>query len=89
MLEKKPGDIVFDMSVVGPALRKDARAFMEAVRALPAASLEDPPATVVIGGREVGIPPGSFSVQSSYLVGGERVDLIMVDDVIVTVQRNP
>jgi valyl-tRNA synthetase len=89
ILEKKPGDIIFDMAVIGPALRKDAKAFMDAVRALPPESLANPPARINIGEKQVEIPPGSFSQQSTYLVGGARVDLITVGDVIVTVQKNP
>jgi valyl-tRNA synthetase len=89
ILEKKPGDIIFDMAVIGPALRKDAKAFMDAVRALPTESLANPPARINIGEKQVEIPPGSFSQQSTYLVGGARVDLITVGDVIVTVQKNP
>jgi valyl-tRNA synthetase len=88
-LEKRPGEIVFDMAVIGPAFRKDAKAFMDAVRALPVESLVHPPATISIGGKQVDVPSGSFSQQSTYMVGGERVDLIRVDDVIVTVQKNP
>ncbi|MCE5298384.1 MAG: valine--tRNA ligase [Methanoregulaceae archaeon] len=88
-LEKKPGEITFDMAVIGPALRKDAKAFMDAVRALPGEILANPPAMISIGGKQVEVPAGSFSQQSTYMVGGESVDLIMVDDVIVTVQKNP
>jgi valyl-tRNA synthetase len=88
-LENKPGDIIFDMAVIGPALRKDAKAFMDAVRALPQESLAVPPARINIGEKQVEVPPGSYSQQSTYLVGGARVDLITVGDVIVTVQKNP
>jgi valyl-tRNA synthetase len=89
VLERKPGELVFDMAVIGPALRKDARAFMDAVRALPEESLANPPSRIDIGGRQVEVPAGSFSRQSTYMVGGARVDLITVGDVIVTVQKNP
>ena len=88
-LEKSPGEIVFNMAVIGPALRKDAKAFMDAVRALPPDLLSSPPATIDIGGRRVEVPAQSFSQQTDYLVGGTRVDLITVGDVIVTVQKHP
>jgi len=35
------------------------------------------------------VPAQSFSQQTDYLVGGTRVDLITVGDVIVTVQKHP
>ncbi|HNL85881.1 MAG TPA: hypothetical protein PKH71_01860, partial [Methanoregulaceae archaeon] len=60
-----------------------------AVRALPPDLLSSPPATIDIGGRRVEVPAHSFSQQTDYLVGGTRVDLIMVGDVIVTVQKHP
>jgi valyl-tRNA synthetase len=88
-LEKRPGEVVFDMAVIGPALRRDAKAFMDAVRVLPGETLANPPAMINIGGKQVEVPAGSFSQQSTYMVGGESVDLITVDDVIVTVQKNP
>ncbi|MDD1705811.1 MAG: class I tRNA ligase family protein, partial [Methanoregulaceae archaeon] len=89
MLEKMPGEILFDMSVIGPAFRKDAKAFMDAVRSLPGEDLANPPATIMLREKLVEVPAGSFTQASSYMVGGEKVDLIMVDDVIVTVQKNP
>jgi valyl-tRNA synthetase len=88
-LEKRPGEIVFNMAVIGPALRKDAKAFMDAVRALPGDLLSNPPAMIDIGGKQVEVPANSFSQQTEYLVGGARVDMITVGDVIVTVQKNP
>ena len=88
-LERKPGEVVFDMAVIGPALRKDAKAFMDAVRALPAEALAQPISRIDIGGKEVDVPAGAFSLQSMYMIGGARVDLITVGDVIVTVQKNP
>ena len=71
------------------ALRKDAKAFMDAVRALPGDLLSNPPAMIDIGGKQVEVPANSFSQQTEYLVGGARVDMITVGDVIVTVQKNP
>jgi valyl-tRNA synthetase len=88
-LEKRPGEVQFNMAVIGPALRKDANAFMDAIRGFPPEVLADPPSTVRINGREIAVPPGSFAVQNTYMVGGESVDLITVDDVIVTVRKRP
>jgi valyl-tRNA synthetase len=77
------------MAVIGPALRKDAKAFMDAVRALPPDELPSPPVSVHAGGKDIPVPDGAFSLQSRYLVGGELVDVITVDDVIVTVRKYP
>jgi len=88
-LEKNPGEVQFNMAVIGPALRKDAKAFMDAIRELPPELRANPPATIRINGRDTVVPPGSFVVQNSYTVGGELVDLITVDDVIVTVRKHP
>ena len=89
MLEKLPGEVQFNMAVIGPALRKDAKAFMDAVRALPPDRLTTPLATVTAAGKEIPVPEGAFSLQFNYLVGGERVDVITVDDVIVTIRKSP
>ncbi len=89
ILEKRPGEVQFNLAVIGPALRKDAKAFMDAVRALPPGQLVNPPPSVMVAGREIPVPEGAFSLQYTYLVGGERVDVITVDDVIVTVRKNP
>ncbi len=88
-LEKKAGEVQFNMAVIGPALRKDATAFMDAIRALPPDQLASPPAFVHAGGMDIPVPDGAFSLRSRYLVGGELVDVITVDDVIVTVRKNP
>ena len=88
-LEKKAGDVQFNMAVIGPLLRKDAKAFMDAVRALAPEQLINPPASLHVGGKEITVPEGAFSPQFTYLVGGELVDVITVDDVIVTVRKSP
>jgi len=89
MLEKRPGEVQFNMAVIGPALRKDAKAFMDAVRALPPERLIVPPALIRAGGKEITVPEGAFMLTYHYLVGGEEVDIITVDDVIVTIRKNP
>ena len=88
-LEKVPGTLQFNMAVIGPRLRKDAGAFMNAARALPPALQENPPSTLDIGGREIEVPPGAFSLQYTYLERGEQVDVLTVDEVIVTIHTSP
>jgi valyl-tRNA synthetase len=88
-LEKKTGNVQFNMAIIGPVLRKDAKAFMDAVRALPPEQLISPPVSLHVGGKEIPVPEGAFSLQFNYLVGGELVDVITVDDVIVTVRKIP
>jgi valyl-tRNA synthetase len=88
-LERRPVEVTFNMAIIGPALRKDAPAFMAAVRALPAEEVSRGPATVRAGGRDIPVPPGSYELRTDYLVEGEKVDVITVDDVIVTVRKNP
>ena len=88
-LEKTASDVQFSMAVIGPALRKDAGAFMKAVRALPADLLENPPATIDIGGREIPVPEGAFSVRFSFRLSGEQVDVRAVDGVIAAIHASP
>lgn len=88
-LEKVPGVVQFNMAVIGPALRKDAGAFMKAVRALPQDLLLNPPEKIDIGGKEIPVPRDSFSVQFTYRLGGEKVDVRVVGDVIATIHTSP
>ncbi|MDD1717186.1 MAG: valine--tRNA ligase, partial [Methanoregulaceae archaeon] len=89
MPERVISDITFNMAVIGPSFRKKAAAFMAAVRQLTPDLLENPPATIAVDGEELPLPAGAFSPQFSYLVGGEKVDVVRIGDVIVTVQRAP
>ncbi len=89
ILEKKPGPVQFNMAVIGPALRRDAKTFMDAVRALPHKRLIAPPVAINAGGKEIAVPEGAFTLTYNYLIGGEEVDIITVDDVIVTIRKNP
>jgi valyl-tRNA synthetase len=73
--------------VIGPALRKQAKGFMEAIKSLPKDQLSNPPATVTVDGDQINVPPDSFSPVYVYMVGGAQVDVINVGDVIVTVQQ--
>jgi len=88
-LEKAAGDVQFNMAVVGPALRKDAAAFMKAVRVLPEGLLANPPAAIDIGGKEVPVPRDSFSLQFTYRLEGEQVDVRVIDGVIATIHAIP
>ena len=40
-------------------------------------------------GREIPVPAGAFSLKYTYLEAGEQVDVLNVDDVIVTIHTNP
>jgi valyl-tRNA synthetase len=86
-LEQVVCDVQFNLGVIGPALRKQAKAFMDAVRELPKDQLISPPSTIMAGGEEIPVPTGAFSPKYAYMVGGEKVDVVNVGDVIVTVQR--
>jgi valyl-tRNA synthetase len=81
-------DIEFNRSIVGPAFRKQAQAFMAAVRALPPEQLLTPPATINLEGTEVSVPKNAFTPRFSYLEEGATVDVVSVGDVIVTIQRS-
>jgi valyl-tRNA synthetase len=86
-LDRVVTDIEFNRSVVGPSFRKQAQAFMDAVRALPPEQLEHPPRTIQLEGSDVEIPPNSFTPRFSYMEGGAKVDVVTVSGVIVTIQK--
>jgi valyl-tRNA synthetase len=87
-LEQAITDIKFNMAVIGKTFRKDASAFMDAVKALLEEEIEHPPATIQVNGVEVAVPENAFSPVYSYMIEGEQVDVITVRDVIVTIQRS-
>ncbi|HEU17701.1 MAG TPA: valine--tRNA ligase, partial [Methanolinea sp.] len=86
-LEKVMGDVQFNMAVIGPAFRKQARAFMDAVRALPPESLENPPDSIEVDGTAMPLPKDAFFPTYTYMEEGEKVDVLNVGDVIVTIQH--
>ncbi|MDH7592852.1 MAG: valine--tRNA ligase [Methanomicrobiales archaeon] len=88
-LKKEVKEVIFNMSVIGPALKGRAKAFMEHVRGMPAEALLDPPPRIRIGGDEVSVPRDAFTLNYAYVVEGERVDLLTIGDVIVTIQQTP
>ncbi len=81
----------FNMAVIGPTLRKQARGgFMQAVEALPAELLKNPPATVTVDGEEIPVPANSFTPKVAYRVAGEEVDVLTLGgDVVVTIGHQP
>ncbi|HXX56030.1 MAG TPA: valine--tRNA ligase [Methanoregula sp.] len=86
-LDRAVTDIEFNRSVIGKTFRKQAQAFMDAVRALPPAQLECPPATITVDGCEVAVPENAFAPKYSYMEEGAKVDVITVGDVIVTIAK--
>ncbi|MCX6693108.1 MAG: valine--tRNA ligase [Methanomicrobiales archaeon] len=87
-LERVVTDIRFNPGVVGPRFRKEAAAFMEAVKALPCEDLSDPPAVVTVNGRQVEVPDGAFAPVYSYRVGGEEVEVFTFGDVTVALSKS-
>ncbi|NYT04783.1 MAG: valine--tRNA ligase [Methanomicrobiales archaeon] len=86
-LERVISDIDFNMSVIGPAFRKDAKAVMDAIRSLSEQDLLSPPAAITIGDAAVPLPENAFSPKYAYMVEGEQVDVLTLNDgVIVTLQ---
>ena len=79
--------IDFNRAIIGPVFRKQAQAFMTAVAALPQNQLENPPKTIILDGTEVEIPKDAFAPKFSYMEEGAKVDVITVDDVIVTIAK--
>ena len=55
-LDRVITDIEFNRSVVGPTFRKQAQAFMDAVKALSPAQLENPPKTIMLNGVDTPMP---------------------------------
>jgi valyl-tRNA synthetase len=87
-LDRVITDIVFNRAIVGPTFRKQADAFMKAICALSQKELENPPKTIKLEGKDVTIPENSFTPKFSYMEGGEKVDVITVGDVIVTIENS-
>ncbi len=81
-------DIAFNRAVIGPAFRKQAQAFMTAIKECPSDQLENPPETIILDGSETEIPKNSFSPKFSYMEEGAKVDVITVGDVIVTIAKS-
>ncbi len=81
------GEVVFNKGVVGKTLRNKAGAFMAAVNALSDAEKITPPKSILVEGEEISVPEGTWTTSYIYSVSGESVDVIMLDDVMITVKR--
>lgn len=86
-LEKKVGDVVFNKGVVGKTLRAKAGAFMNAVKALPDEDKINAPKTIVVDGEEIEVPENAWTTSYVYSVSGMAVDVIMLDDAMITIRR--
>jgi valyl-tRNA synthetase len=88
-LDRVITDITFNRAIIGPAFRKQAQAFMDAIKALPPAHMENPPKTIMLEGVETEVPQNAFAPKFSYMEEGAKVDVITVGDVIVTIAKSP
>jgi valyl-tRNA synthetase len=86
-LDRVITDIEFNRSIVGKTFRKDAQAFMDAVRALSPAELANPPKTIMVNGAGIALPENVFTPRYSYMEEGAKVDVLTIDDVIVTIAK--
>ncbi|MDR3102135.1 MAG: valine--tRNA ligase [Methanocalculaceae archaeon] len=86
-LEKKVGEVFFNKGVVGKTLRDKAGAFMAAVGALSNADKINPPAIISVDGEEIAVPEGAWATTFVYSVSGEAVDVILIDDVLITIKK--
>ncbi|MCX6691512.1 MAG: class I tRNA ligase family protein, partial [Methanoregula sp.] len=86
-LDRVVTDIAFNRAVVGPAFRKQASAFMTAVKSLSPEELAHPPKTIRLDGADIAIPENAFTPKYSYMEEGAQVDVITVGDVIVTIAK--
>jgi valyl-tRNA synthetase len=86
-LEKKVGDVVFNKGIVGKTLRSKASAFMMAVNALSDDEKITPPATIVVDSEEIVVPYNAWNTSFVYSVSGEAVDVLMADDVTITIKK--
>jgi valyl-tRNA synthetase len=86
-LDRVITDIDFNRSVIGPTFRKQAQAFMAAIKALTPEQLANPPKTIILEGTEVEVPENAFTPKYSYMEEGAQVDVITVGDVILTIAK--
>ena len=86
-LDRVITDIDFNRSIVGPTFRKQAQAFMTAVRNLSPEQLANPPKNILLEGTEVDLPENVFTPKYSYMEEGAKVDVITVGNVIVTIAK--
>ena len=80
--------VTFAMGIIGPALRGDAKAFMQAIEALPPDQLMNMPSSILVGEREIPVPEGSVIPKMSYTVAGAAVEIITAEpDLIITIEQ--
>lgn len=85
-LKQVVSGVKFDMGIIGPHLRGKAKAFMQAVEAMPPDQLLSLPPAITVDGEEIPVPDGSVLPQLTYTVAGASVDLIPVrDDLVITI----
>ncbi|MFA4849463.1 MAG: valine--tRNA ligase [Methanoregula sp.] len=87
-LDRVITDIDFNRSVIGPTFRKQAQAFMAAIKAFSPEQQANPPKTIMLEGTETAIPENAFSPKYSYMEEGAKVDVITVGDVILTIAKS-
>jgi valyl-tRNA synthetase len=86
-LDRIISDITFNMGIIGPTFRKEAGAVMQAIRSLPAESLAGGISSVQINGSEVTVPEGAFSPVYAYAIEGEKVEILMLGDVVLAIHK--
>jgi len=86
-LDRVITDITFNRAIIGPAFRKQAQAFMDTVKALTPAELQNPPKTILLDGVETEVPKDAYAPKFSYMEEGAKVEVITVGDVIVTIAK--
>ena len=80
--------VTFNMGIIGPKLRGQAKGFMQAVEALPKEALLQMPKVVKVGSEEIPVLEGSVIPKMSYTVAGAEVEIITADpDLIITVSN--
>jgi valyl-tRNA synthetase len=86
-LERMVSGIEFNRAIVGPTFRKQAKAFMDAIRALSPEDLEHPPKSVRLDGTDVDIPDNAFTLKYSVMEEGAQVEVVSVGEVLVTIAK--
>lgn len=80
--------VSFNMGIIGPALRGQAKAFMQAVEALPKDQILDMPKTVQAGDQDIAVPEGAVIPTMSYTVAGAAVEIITAEEnLIITIEE--
>lgn len=86
-LEKRVGKIVFNKSVVGKTFRGKAKDFMKAAESLADDEKLNAPKKISFGDDVFDVPENAWTVSFEYFVSGETVELITIDDAMITIKR--